>query len=147
MVQDIYTAVIEPRFAETDMMGVVYHANYLIWCEVARTGLSKHLGYSYSKIHEDEVIWPVRRASLDYRRPAIFGNRIYVKTMIRTFSGVRLIYNYEFSDEEGNLLATATTEHGATNSDLRVINLYKVDPEMAQCLDCYVKICKEQENK
>ena len=144
MVQDIYTAVIEPRFAETDMMGVVYHANYLIWCEVARTGLSKHLGYGYSVIDEDEVLWPVRRAALDYRRPAIFGNKIYVKTRITTFSGVRLIYSYEFTDEEGNHLATATTEHGATNKDLRVINLYKVDPQMADTLKSYLKICKEQ---
>lgn len=146
MVGEIYTAVIEPRFAETDMMGVVYHANYLIWCEVARTGLSKHLGYKYSQIEEGEVLWPVRRASLDYRRPAIFGNKIYVKTMIKTFSGVRLIYSYEFSDEEGNLLARASTEHGATNKDLRVVNLYKVDPKMAQTLESYLEICKGQEN-
>ncbi len=146
MVREIYTAVIEPRFAETDMMGVVYHANYLIWCEVARTGLYTHLGYSYTKTQDDKMLWPVRRASLDYKRPALYGRKIYVKTKITTFSGVRLIYSYEFSDDTGTLLATATTEHGITDKNLKVANLYKHDPEMAKRLEEYIEICKDDKN-
>lgn len=143
MVQEIYTAVIEPRFAETDMMGVVYHANYLIWCEVARTGLYTHLGYSYTTVDEDKMQWPVRRASVDYRRPAFYGKKIYIKTKITTFSGVRLIYSYELRDSDGVLIATATTEHGITDKNLRVANLYKHDPLMAQRLEAYLKLCHE----
>ncbi len=143
MVREIHVEVIEPRYAETDMMGVVYHANYLVWCEVARTGLYTHLGYSYEKIRDDKMLWPVRRASLDYRRPALYGKKIYVKTKITSFSGVRLIYSYEFSDGE-NLLATATTEHGITDVNLRVANLYKHDPAMAEKLANYMELCRDE---
>lgn len=142
MVKEVYVAEIEPRYAETDMMGVVYHANYLIWCEVARTGLYSHLGYSYSKVKDDKMLWPVRRASLDYRRPALYGETIEIKTKILSFSGVRLIYGYEFYDSKG-LLATASTEHGITDENLRVTNLYKSDPDMASRLEAYLELCKD----
>lgn len=147
MVKEVYREVIEPRFAETDMMGVVYHANYLVWCEIARTGLYKYFDYNYSDLKDPEILWPLRRASLDYRRPALYGSRISVETRIRSFSGVRLIYDYRFYDEEENLLATATTEHAATNRDLRIVNLHKEDPKLAKLMDDYVEICKNDEDK
>ncbi|HZK10425.1 MAG TPA: thioesterase family protein [Clostridia bacterium] len=146
MVQKIHSEIIEPRVAETDMMGIVYHANYLIWCEVARTGLSSHLGYSYSDLSQAKVLWPVRRVSVDYRRPASYGERVYIKTKITRFSGVRLIYSYEFTNDKGILLARATTEHGITDENLRVVNLFKKDPKLASCLDAYLKVCQESEN-
>ena len=145
MVKEIYVAEIEPRYAETDMMGVVYHSNYLVWCEVARTGLYTHLGYDYTKSREEKVLWPVRRASLDYKRPSVYGKRVYVETRIKKFTGVRLIYHYTFSDQEGTTLATAMTEHGITDENLKVVNLYKYDEEMAKRLEEYKAICEKKE--
>lgn len=139
----VYREIIEPRYAETDMMGVVYHANYLIWCEIARTGLYRYFGYIYSDLKDSKILWPVRRASLDYRRPAIYGSTISVEIKIKTFSGARLIYNYELRDEEDNLLATAVTEHAVTDKNFKVINLYKHDPELARKMDEYIEICKK----
>lgn len=146
MVQEIYSEIIEPRVAETDMMGIVYHANYLIWCEVARTGLYSHFGYSYSELNQSKVLWPVRRVSVDYRRPAKYGEKVYIKTKITRFSGVRLIYGYEFTNDEGILLAKATTEHGISDENLNIVNLYKKDPKLASCLDAYLELCQESEN-
>lgn len=146
MVEEIYVAKIEPRYAETDMMGVVYHANYLIWCEVARTGLYTHLGYSYEQAKKEQVLWPVRRASLDLKRPAYYGVRVYIEVKIRRFTGVRLIYDYLIKNEKGDLIATAMTEHGITDLDLRVVNLYKFDPLMARVLDQYQYLCKKADS-
>lgn len=144
MVKEIYVAEIEPRYAETDMMGVVYHSNYLVWCEVARTGLYTHLGYDYTTARNDKVLWPVRRVSLDYQRPSFYGKRVYVETRIARFTGVRLIYNYVFRDEEGQVLATAMTEHGITDENLRVLNLHRHDEEMARRLEAYQALCTEE---
>jgi acyl-CoA thioester hydrolase len=56
------------RYAETDQMGVVYHANYLVWCEIGRTELMRELGYAYADIERGGIRLAVAEASLRYAR-------------------------------------------------------------------------------
>ena len=58
---------IEIRYAETDQMGVVYHANYLVWMEIGRTSLIEDLGYTYAGLEQEGYLSPVIDLSIQYK--------------------------------------------------------------------------------
>lgn len=138
----IYSAEIFPRYAETDQMGVIYHANYFVWFEVARGMLYEHLGFHAEDLSKGDVLYPVRRVHCEYRRPARYGRVVLVEIKILKFSGVRIIYSYKVNEKEsGELLATGTTEHGITDANLRPLNLKNYDPETSRVYVEYMQEC------
>ena len=75
------TTEVRVRYAETDQMGIVYYANYLVWFEVGRVELLRALGFSYSVLEtEHECILPVVEATCRYRSPARYDDRILIET-------------------------------------------------------------------
>ncbi len=88
-------AVIRPRYAETDQMGVVYHANYLVWFEVGRCEFLRALGYTYRQLEADGVILPVIRAEVDYRHAARYDDDLRVRTRLRKLAGARMELGYQ----------------------------------------------------
>ena len=75
------TTEVRVRYAETDQMGVVYYANYLVWFEVGRVELLRALGFSYSLLEtEHECILPVVEATCRYRSPARYDDQILIET-------------------------------------------------------------------
>ncbi len=101
---------LEVRYAETDQMGVVHHANYLVWFELARTHLCAHSGFPYADIERMGVILMVSGAELRYRRPARYGERVRVECWITELRSRSLRFAYEVS-RDGELLVTGTTDH------------------------------------
>lgn len=98
------------RYAETDMMGIVYHANYLPWFEVGRTTLLKEIGVPYRKLEEEGFRLPVLEVSAKYLRPAVYDDTLVIQTTIseRPLLRIRLDYEVRRGDE---LLATGTSVH------------------------------------
>jgi acyl-CoA thioester hydrolase len=98
------------RYAETDRMGVVYYANYLVWCEVGRVELLRALGRSYAKLEDEGIGLAVSEAQVRYLAPARFDDIIRIET---TLTGVRsraITFDYLISNaESGARLATAHT--------------------------------------
>ena len=78
------------RYAETDKMGVVYYANYLVWFEVARADLLRSLGWTYREMEHAGVSLPVIEAHCEYRRPARYDDEIEIRTKGRMLSPVRM---------------------------------------------------------
>ena len=78
------------RYAETDKMGVVYYANYLVWFEVGRADLLRSLGWSYREMEAAGISLPVIEAHCQYLRPARYDDEIEVKTEGRMLSPVRM---------------------------------------------------------
>ena len=75
------------RYAETDQMGVVYHANYLVWFEVGRVEFIRHLGLDYKSMEQDEgALIAVVEATARYKAPARYDDELLVRT---TLAGVR----------------------------------------------------------
>lgn len=70
------------RYAETDQMGVVYHANYLVWCEVGRTELMRQVGLPYTEVESSGVRLAVAEASLRFHSPARYDDLIRVRTVV-----------------------------------------------------------------
>jgi acyl-CoA thioester hydrolase len=98
------------RYAETDMMGVVYHANYLPWFEIGRTALLKEIGISYRDLETAGFRLPVLEVAARYLRPARYDDAIEVITVLRERPLVRVRLEYEVRRGE-ELLATGSTVH------------------------------------
>ena len=82
------------RYAETDKMGVVYYANYLVWFEVARADLLRALGWTYNEMEASGVSLPVIEAQCEYQRPARYDDEIEVRTEGEMVSAVRMRFTY-----------------------------------------------------
>jgi acyl-CoA thioester hydrolase len=83
------------RYAETDKMGIVYYANYLVWFEVGRTDLLRERGWSYREMEGDGLSLPVVEAACTYRRPALYDDELEVRTTGVLLSPVRVRFDYE----------------------------------------------------
>ena len=77
----VTTHQVRVRYAETDQMGIVYYANYLVWFELGRVELLRSLGLAYSQLEkEHECILPVVEANCRYRSPARYDDEILIET-------------------------------------------------------------------
>lgn len=109
--QPIHSQIeVEVRYAETDQMQVVHHANYLVWFELARTNLCARSGYHYAEIEQLGFYLMVTGAEVRYRRGARYGDRVTVSVWIDRLGSRGLRFAYEVK-RDGELLATGTTEH------------------------------------
>ena len=98
------------RYAETDMMGVVYHGNYLPWFEIGRTTLLREQGLPYRQLEEDGFRLPVLEVAVKYLRPAVYDDTVTIVTTMRERPLLRIRLEYEvYRGEE--LLATGSTVH------------------------------------
>ena len=109
------------RYAETDQMGVVYHANYLIWFEVGRVELMRALGFEYKKMEtEDDCHIVVADAHCRYERPARYDETLRVRTRIAEWRNRIVKFSYEiFREADEELLATGETTHVICGSNGR----------------------------
>ena len=83
------------RYAETDMMGIVYHANYLPWFEIGRTQLLKEQGFSYRELEASGYRLPILEISAKYRRPALYDDTVTIVTTITEKPTLRIKISYE----------------------------------------------------
>jgi acyl-CoA thioester hydrolase len=112
------------RYAETDTMGVVYYANYLVWFEVGRTDLLRGTGWSYREMEAEGVSLPVIEAHCEYRQPARYDDVLEVRTRGAILSTVRLRFDYEVvRSADGMLLATGHTVHASLDRSGRPCRL------------------------
>lgn len=106
------TSRLRVRYAETDTMGVVYYANYLIWFEVARTDLLRSTGWSYREMEHEGLSLPVIESHCQYRVSAKYDDEIDVRTNGTIVSPVRVQFDYEvIRAHDGVVLATGHTVH------------------------------------
>jgi len=105
------------RYAETDKMGVVYYANYLVWFEVARADLLRSLGWSYREMELAGISLPVIEAHCEYRRPARYDDEMEVRTEGRMLSPVRMEFHYEVVRKHDQVVAAeGRTVHAALDA-------------------------------
>jgi acyl-CoA thioester hydrolase len=105
------------RYAETDCMGVVYYANYLVWMEVGRVDLCKTLGFNYRDMeNEDGVFLAVAEAQCRYRSPARFDDEVTVNTWVEDANARIVVFGYEIRlAGQDRVLATGQTRHVFVN--------------------------------
>ena len=108
------------RYAETDKMGVVYYANYLVWFEVARCEWFRETGFTYQGLEAAGTVLPVVEAHCEYERPARYDDEIVIRTRAQLLSPVRLRFDYELCRAGGERLAAGYTVHAAVDPDGRI---------------------------
>jgi acyl-CoA thioester hydrolase len=113
------------RYAETDQMGVVYHANYLVWMEMGRVELCRSQGVRYRDLEEqDQVYLAVAEVSCRYVYPARYDDEVVVRTTIMQATPRLVRFRYEISmADSGRLLATGSTTHVFCTPDFRPCKL------------------------
>ena len=99
------------RYAETDMMGIVYHGSYLPWFEVGRTTLLKECGLPYRELEKQGYRLPVIEIGAKYFRPALYDDTITIITRLKEKPLMRIRLDYEVKRGE-ELLVTGFSLHG-----------------------------------
>lgn len=98
------------RYAETDQMGVVYHANYLAWCDIGRTDLIRALGgKTYAELEREGTALAVVEAHLRYISPARYDDLIHVTTRVTEVRSRVVRFEYDISVADGGPIATGYT--------------------------------------
>jgi acyl-CoA thioester hydrolase len=126
------TSRVRVRYAETDKMGVVYYANYLVWFEVGRTDLLRHSGWSYRDMEADGFVLPVVEAHCAYRQSARYDEELDIRTRGLMLSPVRVRFDYQVvraADEallaEGHTVHASLDPHGKPRRlPERVLNMF-----------------------
>jgi acyl-CoA thioester hydrolase len=114
-------ARVRVRYAETDQMGVVYHANYLIWFEVGRVELMRQCGLDYKQMEiEDGCGIAVVEVTARYKAPARYDDELIVETRVAKVRGPIIRFNYRILRvEDGLLLCEGETVHVVIGQDMK----------------------------
>lgn len=97
------------RYAETDKMGVVYHGNYAQYFEIGRTEWLRNLGISYKNMEDQGIMLPVVNLNVNYKKSAYYDQELCIRTTLIQASGVKIIFDYQILDNEGEIITTANS--------------------------------------
>jgi len=110
--EEWHKETIRVRYADTDRMGLVYHANYFIYFEACRSSLIRTIWKPYSQIEKDGYILLVIEASCRYWKGAGYDDLLNVYARVADFSGSRIRFEYKiYKDDDNTLLVEGITEH------------------------------------
>ena len=123
--QPINETQLRVRYAETDQMGVVYHANHFVWFEVGRVELLRQLGFSYRDMEsKDGRFIAVAEAKCRYRAPVHYDEEVVIRTELLNVRDSVIHFGYELRRvQDGTLLAEGETTHIVTDSEMKVAAL------------------------
>ncbi|PYP46017.1 MAG: hypothetical protein DMD50_09195 [Gemmatimonadetes bacterium] len=133
----ISTITLRVNYSETDQMGVVYHANYLIWFDRARTELMRETGVTYRELEQQGVYLAVSEVKVRYRAAARYDDLVRVRCWVRDLASRRVIFGYAVERAAtAELLATGETalvslthQHTLTRIPDYVVELLKPVPD------------------
>ena len=118
----VQTSEFRVRYAETARMRVVYHANYLVWCEVGRTEYIRTVGVSYAELEARGLMLAVADASIRYHAPARYDDVVRVETTLSEVRSRTVTFEYLITDAAtGSRLVSARTTLVSLDADGRTV--------------------------
>ena len=118
----VQTSEFRVRYAETDRMRVVYHANYLVWCEVGRTEYIRTVGVSYAELEARGLMLAVADASIRYHAPARYDDVVRVETTLSEVRSRTVTFEYLITDAAtGSRLVSARPTLVSLDADGRTV--------------------------
>ena len=117
-------------------MGVVYHANYAVWFELARTDWVRAQGMPYSEAEKRGLLLPVVDLSVSFRQPARYDDLVEVRCRVVEFSPVRIAFEYEarLAEQPDVVLAAGSTRHVWVGRDWKPVRLDRAAPDLYAAL-------------
>lgn len=119
------------RYAETDAMGVVYYANYLVWFEIGRTEWIRVHGISYRALEEQNILLPVTHASCDYRQSARYDDLVRIETTVTRLTRASMAFSYRIVRADPApevVLAEGRSEHVFISRTGQIVRLDRQSP-------------------
>ena len=135
------------QYYETDMMGIVHHANYLHWMEEARIHFMDQLGFPYAAMEQNQIYSPVKAVSCEYLHPCTFGEEILIRVSVEAFNGVVLRIGYRMEKPSGETVCKAHSEHVFLNREGRFVRLKRDLPEFCRALEQLLNSSGEEAGK
>jgi acyl-CoA thioester hydrolase len=119
-----YETEVRVRYAETDQMGIVHHANYLVWFEVGRSDLCRQKGFSYQEMEEENSLLVVAQAQVRYISPAFYDDLLTIRTKVEQIRSrsIRFIYEVHRGSDD-MVLVEGETLHFVTDKQKKIISL------------------------
>src|SRR5882724_11306046 len=108
--------IIRVRYAETDRMGLLHHANYLVYFEQGRTELLRSQGFTYKTMEDEGFLLVLTKAAVRYRSPARYDDVLTLRTTVTRTTAVRIEHRYEVL-REGTLIAEGETTLASVDRD------------------------------
>ncbi|WP_026104941.1 acyl-CoA thioesterase [Halalkalibacterium ligniniphilum] len=131
----VATKEIQISYADTDMMGVIYHGNYIKWLELGRTQLIEEVGYNYLDMEKAGYYAPVYNLEITYKKSIKLGDRVFVKTWIDLNQGLKTAYGFQIVNGDGDVCAEGSTTHIVVKKDgdqFKPVQFKKAFPEWFQ---------------
>ncbi|MGL4521604.1 MAG: acyl-CoA thioesterase [Bacilli bacterium] len=127
---------IEVRYAETDAMGIVHHASYIVWFELGRVSLLDTYGLRLGEIEENGYYVPVLDIAVKYHATTTFGDDITITTELQKYDGISFVYAYEIRKANNSILCVSgSSKHCLVKKDsFRPIRIPRTYPELHQKL-------------
>ncbi len=120
------------RFAETDLMGIVHHSQYVVWMEEGRSDYMRRQGFTFDQWAAADISFAVSELQLRYHAPARYGERVTVRTRIESLRSRQIQFGYEIVNADSQqLLVTGTVKLIAVNQQGQVRSL---PPEVQKIL-------------
>ena len=127
---------IQLRYADSDQMGVIYHANYFSFYEQGRTKYLKDLGFEYSDVEKGGIIFPIRDVSGKFIKSITYGEKIHLLTRVHKLTKVKTTYFHEIYNDEGELKASGYTT--VVCVDKVTFKVIKMDERLPKIYEAYI---------
>ena len=122
------------QYYETDMMGVVHHANYLHWMEEARIDFMDRMGFPYQRMEAEGVLSPVKSIQVNYLKPCTFGDEVDITVGVKEFNGVVITMMYDMR-VIGEPVFSGTSEHVFLDRAGKFVRMKRVMPEFCKAVE------------
>lgn len=122
------------QYYETDMMGITHHSNYIRWMEEARIAYLDEIGCSYGKMEKEGIISPITSVECKYKRTTTFEDVVTIEPKIVEFKGVKIKLCYTMTNETGEVVCEAKSEHCFLNKNGEIISLKRERPDIYQLI-------------
>ena len=122
------------QYYETDMMGVVHHANYIHWMEEARIDFMDRMGFPYKRMEAGGVLSPVKSIQVNYLKPCTFGDEVDVTVGVKEFNGVVITMAYDMRVNDAQVFS-GTSEHVFLDREGKFVRMRRVMPEFCRAVE------------
>jgi acyl-CoA thioester hydrolase len=131
-VSEIIETTFYVRFAETDLMGIVHHSQYIVWMEEGRSDLMRRKGFTFDQWERVGIAFAVSELQLRYHAPARYGERVTVRTRVESLRSRQIVFGYEIVNaDSGQALVTGTVKLIAVDKQNQVRT---IPPEVQKLL-------------
>jgi acyl-CoA thioester hydrolase len=125
---------IEPRYQETDKMGIIHHSVYAVWYEMGRIRMMEELGHRFDALEKEGLGLAITGLESTYIRPAVFGQSYVLSTTLKEVTHVRMTFSHTLLDADGRVVNQGHTMVAWVDRAMRPVSVRKTHPALHDLL-------------